>query len=52
MRKRHIDEKTLTAVAMRSTRASAKLELRVVPPDFKRSPEAEKFLEELDAKRR
>ena len=44
MGKRLIDEKTLTAVATRSTRASAKLAKRVVPLDFKRSPEAEEFL--------
>jgi len=52
-KKKPASEKHRIADAVeRSTRASAKLEGRVVPEGFVRSPAVDQFLEELDKKKR
>ena len=45
MKKLLITQEAVAKAAKESTRASARLENRVVPPGFQRSPEVEKYLE-------
>lgn len=45
MKKLLVTQEVIAKAAKESTRASARLENRVVPPGFQRSPEVEKYLE-------
>ena len=47
MTKKTVPAKTRRQIVERSTKASAKLERRVVPADHVRSPKVEKFVESL-----
>lgn len=47
MKRPKIDPEVLRRYVRESTRASAAIEGRVVPPGFKRSPQVERFLAEL-----
>ena len=50
MTKKTVSEKTRRQFVARSTKASARLEQRVVPTDHVRSTRVEKFVESLRAK--
>lgn len=50
MKERSMSVKVRRRLVARSTKASARLELRVVPDDHVRSPEVEKFVASLRAK--
>lgn len=50
MNKKTVSAKARRQVIMRSTKASARLERRVVPADHVRSAKVEKFVESMRAK--